>query len=842
MSMDQLPIESVLERLKASLVDSPGVVLQAPPGSGKTTRVPLALLNEPWLDGRRILMLEPRRLAARLSATYMAGLLGEPVGRTVGYRVRMDTCVGPHTRIEVVTEGVLTRMLQRDPALVDTGLVIFDEFHERHLEADLGLALCREIQGVLNPGLKLLVMSATLETAPVAELLGGVPIVTCQGRNYSVTTRYVGRRRDQPVERDVAAVVLSAAGEEGSILVFLPGAPEIRRVLRLLAASPLGPQWLTAPLIGSMTHAEQERAIVPAPRGRRKIVLATSVAETSLTIEGIRIVIDSGLSRQPRFDVSSGMTRLVTVPVSRDAADQRQGRAGRTEPGLCIRLWPEGAHAGLAPRNTPEILQADLIGLALELAAWGVDSPGTLRWLDPPPEGAFAQARALLSELGALDAEGRITPHGRRMAELPMHPRLACMVLAAQEEGAGGVACDLAAILSERDFIQFAVGSYDSDLRLRLDVMHAMRAGKGPELPQTRVDRAACRRMIRQAGALRSILGKGTGLAEAPGASVGRLLAWAYPERIGQRRPGAPGRFLLANGRGAFFNDIEPLSASEYIVAADLDGERREARIFRAAGYDLGTLMDQHAGRMASREAVTWDGRRQAVSAERQLRLGALVLKSDPLPDPDPAAVSAALIQGIRAAGMDCLPWTRKLRGWQERVLFLRRTVSGGEEWPDFSDPALAESMETWLAPSLEGFTRLSDLKKLDLTAAFTGRLSWRQQRELEVLAPTHLTVPSGARIRLDYSGETPILAVRVQEMFGCADTPRVGGRLPVLLHLLSPAGRPVQVTADLAGFWKRGYPEVKNELKGRYPKHPWPDDPLHTPPTRRVKKRPTQK
>jgi ATP-dependent helicase HrpB len=841
--MEPLPINAGIDVLKAALRHHPGAVLQAPPGSGKTTRVPLALLSEPWLRGRRILMLEPRRLAARLSAVYMAGLLGEPVGRRVGYRVRMDTCVGPHTRTEVVTEGVLTRMLQRDPGLAETGLVIFDEFHERHLEADLGLALCREIQGVLNPGLKLLVMSATLETAPVAELLGGVPIVTCEGRQFAVATRYAARRGDQPIERDVAAAVLAAAAaEEGSILVFLPGAPEIRRVLRLLEASPLGPQWLLAPLFGSMARDEQEQAIAPAPAGRRKVVLATSVAETSLTIEGIRIVIDSGLARVPRFDVASGMTRLVTVPVSRESADQRQGRAGRTGPGLCVRLWSEGAHAGLTPRNTPEILQADLAALALDLAAWGVDSPATLSWLDPPPEAAFAQARELLSELGALDAEGRITPHGRRMAELPMHPRLARMVLAAREERAGGMACDLAALLSERDFIRFAPGADDADVRLRVEIMRELRQGKAPVLPQARVDRAAGRRVIRQAEALRSILGKGIGSGENPGAPIGRLLAWAYPERIGQRRPGVPGRFLLANGRGAFLAGFDPLSASDYIVAADLDGERREARIFRAAGYDLGTLMDQHAVRVVSRDAVTWDGRRQAVSAERQLRLGALVLKSEPLPDPDPAAVSAALIQGIRAAGMDCLPWTRKLRGWQERVVFLRRTVGGGEEWPDFSDPALAESMETWLAPYLEGFTRLSDLKKLDLTAALTGRLSWRQQRELEVLAPTHLTVPSGARIRLDYSGETPILAVRVQEMFGCADTPRVGGRLPVLLHLLSPAGRPVQVTADLAGFWKRGYPEVKKELKGRYPKHLWPDDPLHTPPTRRVKKRPTQK
>ena len=835
--MMPLPIDAALGTLKAALGVGAGAVLQAPPGSGKTTRVPLALLDEPWLAGRRIVMLEPRRLAARAAAAYMAGLLGEPAGRTVGYRVRMDTRVGPQTRIEVVTEGVLTRLMQQDACLAGTGLVIFDEFHERHLEADLGLALCLDLKGVLNPDLKILVMSATMETGPVAALLGAAPVVACEGRLFAVETRYAGRSGGQPLEREVAAAVLgAAAAETGSILVFLPGAPEIRRVLALLQASRLGPEWMLAPLFGNLTREEQDRAIAPAPAGRRKIVLATNIAETSLTIEGIRVVVDSGFARIPRFDVRSGMTRLVTLPVSRESADQRRGRAGRTEPGVCIRMWSEEAHIRLAPRSVPEILQVDLAALALELAAWGVDSPVRLRWLDPPPAAAFDQARQLLSEIGALDGAGAVTRHGRRMAELPMHPRLAHMVLAAMEVGAGGAACDLAALLSERDFVPFASAEPDSDLRLRLEIMHDLRVSKRPEASARTVDRAACRRVIRLAEAFRRLLGLTA--QDAVRIEAGRLLAWAYPDRIGQRRSGAPGRYVLTNGRGAFFAAPEPLCTSDYIVAADLDGERREARIFLAAAYDLTTLLDQYAGQVHTRTILDWDARKLAVVAERELRLGALVLKSEPLSSPDPAGIAAALIKGIRLAGIGCLPWTQDARRWQARVMFVRRVGAGGSEWPDVSDPQLAGSLEDWLGAYLSGISRLADLKKVDLEAALAGMLNWRQRRALEELAPTHLTVPSGSRIRLDYSGEIPVLAVRIQEMFGATATPRVGGgNQPVLLHLLSPAGRPMQVTADLAGFWARGYPEVKKSLKGRYPKHPWPDDPLQARPTHRTKK-----
>jgi ATP-dependent helicase HrpB len=834
--MAGLPIEAVLEELKAALSRRLSAVLTAPPGAGKTTRVPLALLGEPWLAGRRILMLEPRRLAARAAGRFMADILGEPVGRTVGYRVRLDTCVGPATRIEVVTEGVLTRMLQSDPSLAGVGLVIFDEFHERHLESDLGLALCIEIQGVLNPGLRLLVMSATLDTGPVAALLGGAPAIAGTGRLFAVEVRHAERRPAVPIERAVAETVRAAAASEpGSILAFLPGAPEIRRTQALLRDSGIGPEWILAPLFANLTREEQDRAIAPPPAGRRKIVLATNIAETSLTIEGVRVVVDSGLMRAPRFDAGSGMTRLATLPVSRASADQRQGRAGRNEPGVCYRLWSREFQRTLAKRNTPEILQADLAGLALELALWGVDDPGRLAWLDPPPPAAFRQAAGLLADLGALDENGRITAHGRLLADLPLHPRLAHMVSEAAASGLGETACDLAALLSERDFLRFPAGQTDSDLRLRLDVMRAMRLGSRAAETNFSVDRSTCRRALRVAEVLRKRMKLGAH--SPPAREVGRAAAWAYPDRIARKRPGGNGRFLLANGRGAFFAAPEPLAAAEYIVAAELDGDRREARIFLAAEIDAGALLDQFAKRLERREEVEWDPRTQAVAAVRELRLGALVLKSERDERAAPEKTTAALIQGIRLAGIGCLPWTPELRGWQERVSFLRRLAGAQGEWPDVSDAGLAAELEAWLGPHLAGITRLSALKRVNLGRALKARLSRLQERRLEELAPTHLVVPSGSRVRVDYAGETPVLAVRLQEMFGCAEGPRVaGGRQPVLLHLLSPAGRPVQITQDLAGFWASSYAAVRKELRGRYPKHPWPEDPRAAPPTRRAK------
>ena len=832
-----LPIDAVLDQAKTALRSGPGAVLQAPPGAGKTTRVPLELLGESWLKGRRILMLEPRRLAARAAALRMADMLGEAVGQTIGYRVRMDTRVGPTTRIEVLTEGVLTRMLQSDPGLTGVGLVIFDEFHERHLESDLGLALCLDLQGVLRPELRILVMSATFEAEPVAQLLGEAAVIRCTGRQFPVATRYAGLRRKASLESAVADAVLSAArSEPGSILVFLPGAAEIRRVLAMLQSSRLGAEWLLMPLFGNLSKEEQDQAIAPAPPGRRKIVIATNIAETSLTIEGIRVVVDGGLMRAPRFDVRSGMTRLATLPVSQASADQRRGRAGRTQPGVCYRLWTEESHNALAVRNPPEILQSDLASLVLELALWGVDDPSKLKWLDPPPPAAWSQAGALLRELEALDDRGRATDHGRRMAGLPLHPRLAHMLLMAERHRLGDVACQLAAVLSERDFVKFPTGAYDSDLRLRLDLLAGPHEGQRMEAGRFVVDRSACRRCLRVADMLRLRLGLRPN--PSPRREIGRVLAWAYPDRIGQRRPGASGRFLLANGRGAFFPAPEPLASADYIVAADLDGERREARIFLATACDLAVILEDFQMALRHHEKIAWDRRRQAVSVERSLTLGALTLNSMPLADADPLKIRAAMIEGIREAGLGCLPWTAGLRSWQERVLFVKRILPE-VEWPDVSDPALLGSLDRWLGPYIGGVTRIDGLKGIDLANALGGLLSWQQRRRLDELAPTQLEVPSGLRIRLDYSGEIPVLAVRVQEMFGCADTPRIaGGRQPLLVKLLSPAGRPVQVTQDLAGFWAGSYNQVQKEMRGRYPKHHWPDDPLNAAPTRRVKRK----
>jgi ATP-dependent helicase HrpB len=589
--MTSLPIDAVLDELASALRQGTAAVLLAPPGAGKTTRVPLALLEESWLRGRKIVMLAPRRLAARAAARHMAGLLGEPIGATVGYRVRMDTRVGPATRIEVVTEGVLTRMLQSDPGLGGVGLVIFDEYHERHLESDLGLALCLDLQGVLNPELRLLVMSATLDPTPVAGLMGGAPVIACEGRQFPVETRYVGRRSDRPFEAAVVGAVLDAVrNEAGSLLVFLPGAAEIRRVRAMLASANLGDEWILAPLFANLSKEEQDLAVAPAPAGRRKIVLATNIAETSLTIEGIRVVVDGGFARRPRFDVRSGMARLMTVPVSKSSADQRRGRAGRTEPGVCYRLWSAEAHAMLAECDPPEILQTDLTALVLELALWGVADASQLKWLDPPPSTASRKARSLLQDLGALDVAGRATDHGRRMAGLPLHPRLAHMLLEAQRQRVLAGACDLAAVLGERDFVKFPAGEYDSDLDLRLDIMVRGDEGRWVETDRFSVDRPALRRCLRAAERLRQEMG----LSDRPKGRepIGRMLAWAYPDRIGQRRPGSAGRFLLANGRGAFLPSPEPLAAADYIVAAELDGERREARVFLAAACETEVILE----------------------------------------------------------------------------------------------------------------------------------------------------------------------------------------------------------------------------------------------------------
>jgi ATP-dependent helicase HrpB len=835
-AIGHLPVTAILEPLKSAIRDNPAVVLVAPPGAGKTTVVPLALLGEKWLSAKRLLLLAPRRIAARAAAYRMASLIDQPVGETVGFRVRMESRVGRHTRIEVVTEGVLTRMLQHDPSLAGVGLVVFDEFHERSLDADLGLALCRDIQGVLNEDLRLLVMSATLDPVAVSALLDDAPLIRCEGRSFPVETRYVGRPSAQPIERAVASIIRqSVAANEGNLLGFLPGASEIRRVARLLEDGDLPRGWNVAPLYGNLPRERQDAAISPPPAGQHKIVLATSIAETSLTIQQIGVVVDSGLQRAPRFDPGSGMTRLVTLPVSRASADQRRGRAGRLGPGICYRLWQEAAHHSLVPHNRPEILDTDLTGLALELAVWGLENPDGLDWLDPPPTPAFSTARRLLLDLGALDSGGKITAQGRHMAALPLHPRLAHMLLSARKEKMAHAACDIAAILSERDPCSFIGRAHDADLKLRVDALQAYKTKRPFPLFGFTVNSSAVRHILKVSAVLRRRLGisKINQGANEPG----RLLAWAYPDRIAQQRPGSPGRFLLTSGRGAYFDAQEPLSTSEYLVAAHMDGDRREARIFMAAAIEKEHLLNQFAHRIRWQEKVSWDPQRQAVSAIRRRVLGALTLGTERLINPAPEAVTAAMISGIRENGIDRLPWTRVLRSWRLRVMLLARIDADGGPWPDVCDATLADTLKGWLSPYLSGLTRLKDLKAKDFSNALRNLLSWQQQRLLDELAPTHITAPSGSRLPIDYSEAVPVLAVRIQEMFGATATPAIaGGRMPVMLHLLSPAGRPAQITGDLAGFWQNSYPAVKKELKGRYPKHAWPDDPLLATPTARVK------
>ncbi len=817
-------------------------VLQAPPGAGKTTGVPLALLGEPWLDGRKIVMLEPRRIAARAAAHFMASRLGERVGETVGYRVRMDTRVGPRTRIEVVTEGVLTRLILADPTLEHVGLVIFDEFHERSLPGDVGLALTLQSQELLRPELRLLVMSATLDGAAVARLLGDAPVISSEGRAFPVETRWRARRADERLERAVSA------------LVFLPGQGEIHRVASLLNGAPLPAGARVIPLYGALSMSAQDEAIAPSAAGMRKIVLSTSIAETSLTIEGVRVVVDSGLARVPRFSPRSGMTRLETVRVSRASADQRRGRAGRVAPGVCYRLWSEVEDSHLLPQAPPEIADADLAPLALELAEAGVSDPLTLRWLDPPPSAAFAQARALLAELGALDADGRgdldvatidgtvaednasrITPHGRRMAALPLHPRLAHMLLRGVEMGHGGVACDLAALLGERDVLhgeRTADGAgfhADADLRLRLELLTDRGAlADSGHARGFRVDGDALRRVREQSRQWRRQLAvRDSDSAAREVDAAGILLALAYPDRIAQRRPGAGGRFLLRNGRGAVFAQPQPLAESPWLVAADLDGRQREARIFLAAPVELDDLELQYADQLRTVESVEWDDTAQVVRARRSLRLGSLVMQDAPLRDPDDDLVAAALLGVVRRRGLQSLPWNRHSTQLRQRIAFLHEMDPAA--WPDTSDGGLLGTLEAWLAPTLHGLRRWDDVQRVSLTDALMAMLPWQRRGELDALAPTHFTLPRGARAAIDYSDPTaPVLAVRLQELFGVDDTPCIGHeRVPLTLHLLSPARRPVQITRDLAGFWRTSYLDVRKDMKGRYPKHDWPADPM---------------
>lgn len=853
-----LPIDAALPALRAALRVGHSAVLQAPPGAGKSTVVPLALLEEPWVHARRIVLLEPRRLAARAVAQRMAATLGERPGITVGYRMRLDTCVSSATRIEVVTEGVLIRMLHSDPELAGVAAVIFDEFHERSLQADLGLALCLDGRSALGSDLRIVVMSATLEAERVASLLGGVPLISAHGRSYDIQTRHAGR--GSPVlpggaespERLVARTVRHALDEcVGDLLVFLPGAAEIRRVQGMLdnvAAQVL-------PLYGDLSGAQQLAAIEPGAADQRRVVLATNIAETSLTIPRIGVVIDSGLVRRSRFDPVTGMSRLETQRISRAAADQRRGRAGRTSAGVCYRLWSEGSERSLAPFTAPEVLDADLTAMALDLAQWGSHDATALAWLDAPPAATLASAHDLLRQLGALDVAGRITSHGRELAGLAAHPRLAHMLVEGQRRGALPLAADLAALLGERDLLRGADARLDSDIDTRLTLLHGAggrgereqrsdRDGLQPALQRARRVAQQYRHSCSSAAAADrrpTVPNQAQLLPHLRTVSTGLLLAAAYPDRIGQRRDGAAGRFLLANGRGAVFAVTQSLGQSDYIVALDLDDRDREARILLAAAVTQAEIEALHRSRLVDRDVVEWDEREQAVRARRLRTLDALELATSPLAMPAPEDVRRAMLQGMRSLGLGALPWTDELRTLQARLQFLRGLQHGdAAHWPDVSDATLLARLDDWLGPWLDGVQRRSHLARLPMQEMLLSGMDHGARRHLDEWAPTHLQLPTGHRTRIDYlDALAPCASMRMQEVFGMATTPRIaGGAVPVTFKLLSPAQRPLQITRDLASFWRDAYVEVRKDMRGRYPRHYWPEDPLQAQPTRGVKRR----
>jgi ATP-dependent helicase HrpB len=806
------PIHAALPALKAALAARSAAVLVAPPGAGKTTVVPLELLAEPWLAGGKIVMLEPRRLAARAAAERMAATLGEPVGQTVGFRVRMQSKVSAATRIEVVTEGVFTRMILGDPELAGVACVIFDEFHERSLDADLGLALARDAQGLLREDLRILVMSATLDGAAVARLLADAPVVESQGRAFPVATHYLGRdERLRLEDRAVRAVDRALAEESGSLLVFLPGQGEILRTAERLAER-ARPNVEIAPLYGALDPRDQDRAIAPAPDGKRKVVLATSIAETSLTIQGVRVVIDSGVARVPRFDPASGLTRLATVRVSRAAADQRRGRAGRTEPGVCYRLWDEAETRALPAYADPEILDADLSGLALDLARWGAKDASGLAFLDPPPAAAFAEARSLLVRLEALTGDGVLTAHGRALADMPLNPRLAHMVLKAAATGQASRAARIAALIVERN-----LGGRDADLRHRLDAFDRDRS------PRARDAKALADRWA--------------GLTGRPGnaepLSDGLLLAFAYPERVARAR-GPQGEFQLVSGRGAFLEATDALARETWLAVAELGGGERRDRILLAAPLDEAELAAAFAAQLTVEDRLEESGAGR-LRAKRLTRLGRLTLREAVDDNPDPILVAAALAGRVRAEGVATLPWGEAATGLRRRIAFLRERDPA---WPDLSDAALLERLDDWLTPILPGVRALAALKPDALDGALRSLVPWDLQRRLDAEAPARWTAPTGNSFAIDYAAQAgPRVDVRVQEVFGLTSHPKVGGA-PLTFSLLSPGHKPIQTTQDLPGFWKGSWKDVRSDMRGRYPKHVWPEDPAVAEPTARAKPR----
>jgi ATP-dependent helicase HrpB len=817
-----LPIDAVLDDLSRTLAAGNAAVLVAPPGAGKTTRVPLALLDEPWIGKKKIIVLEPRRIAARASAERMAQTLGERVGDTVGYRVRFGSKVSRKTRIEVVTEGIFSRQILDDPELTGIAAVLFDEFHERSLDADLGLALARDAQTGLREDLRILVMSATLDGARIARLLGDAKVVASEGRAFPVETRYLGRKPDVQLERQMAdTIAMALRADPGSVLAFLPGAAEIHRTRNFLEERIHDAGIEIVPLFGALDAAVQDRAIRPAPKGQRKVVLATSIAETSLTIEGVRIVVDSGVARVPRYEPDIGLTRLETVRASRAAVDQRRGRAGRTEPGVCYRMWDEPQTASFAAYTQPEILSADLSSLVLDLAQWGISDPASLAFLDPPPAPALNEAQNLLRELGALDGDGRITAEGKSLRALALPPRLARMIVDSHRLGAGREAAEIAAVLTER-----GLGGDGGDLDARLD-----------QFRRDRSQRATSARSLAQRWASQVADTEGAPASDdAP--SSGVMLAFAFPDRIARNR--GNGSFVLANGRGAAIDQTSALARSPYVAVAELTGTAASGRILLAAPITQGDIELRFADGIENADEITFDRASMSLRGRRKRTLHAITLSEAPLALTPSAETAQVLADGLIAAGLDRLPWSKPLQQWRGRVMFLRKAE--GEPWPDLSDDALAAQRETWLVPALFDKTSLKELSAGDLSDALMGQLPWELRARLEREAPTHFEAPTGTMLAIDYEAEQgPTIAVRLQELFGLTTHPSVAkGAVPLVLELLSPAHRPVQVTRDLPGFWRGSYAAVRSDLRGRYPRHPWPEDPANAMPTRRVKPRGT--
>jgi ATP-dependent helicase HrpB len=815
-----LPIDDALPDLARALRAGPNAVLVAPPGAGKTTRVPLALLDQPWVEARKLIVLEPRRLAARAAAQRMAATLGEEVGDTIGLRVRLGSKISAKTRIEIVTEGVFARMILDDPSLDGVAAVLFDEFHERSLDADTGLALALDAQAGLRDDLRLVVMSATLDGARVAALLGDAPVIESLGRAFPVETRHVSRDPRARLDEEVGKLALRALSEEaGSLLVFLPGQGEIARTAEFLRERVRDPSVEIAPLFGAMDRAAQDRAVSPAPKGQRKVVLATAIAETSLTIEGVRVVIDSGLARAPRFEPDLGLTRLETVRVSRASADQRRGRAGRTEPGVCYRMWEEAATLSLAPYAPPEILSADLSGLVLDLAFWGEREPANLRWLDPPPAPAIAEGKALLRALGALDEDGAITPLGRAIRALPLPPHLAAMVTQAAKEGEAGLAAEVAAVLVER-----GIGGEAADVAARVE-----------RLRRDRSQRASDARRLAQGWARMAGGDRAQGAAD----DAGRMLALAFPDRIARAR-GKLGEFLMANGRAAALEPHEALARAPFLAIAEIAGRAGAARILAAAALSDEDFAAVAAQRIERRDELSFDKASASVRARRVERLGAITLSERTLSAAAKGETPRVLAEGIAGLGIARLAWSKAQLQIRDRVAFLRRAE--GEEWPDLSDAALTARAAEWLAPHLTGKTALAEIGADDLGAALDTLLPWEIKRRLDAEAPTHFEAPTGTRAAVDYEAEAgPTISIRVQELYGLSTHPALaGGRVPLTLELLSPAHRPIQITRDLPGFWKGSWAAVKSEMKGRYPRHFWPDDPASAQATTRAKPRGT--